>query len=109
MFYPGAFQTYSTIYTAITAADWQLFLYHLWYHIQNTFNWTNIGEIDIISPTTWNDQSHGIGRFHYNPAIDTIVGTVQVAYETYGMYWNPSKNNWDNVIRRVYSSVGGGS
>ena len=104
MFYPIPFQVYDTPYHAISseATDWQQFLYHLWYHIQNLFNWSNIGQIDIISPGTWAAHSNFIGRFHHNPRTNCIIGTVTISTEMYSLYWNPSQNNWNNVVRRRF-------
>ena len=109
VFYPIPFQVYDTPYHTISseATDWQQFLYHLWYHIQNLFNWSNIGQIDIISPGTWAAHSNFIGRFHHNPRTNCIIGTVTISTEMYSLYWNPSQNNWNNVVRRRFQ--GGGS
>ena len=107
VFYPIPFQVYDTPYHAISseATDWQQFLYHLWYHIQNLFNWSNIGQIDIISPGTWAAHSNFIGRFHHNPRTNCIIGTVTISTEMYSLYWNPSSGDWNKVVRQRF--VGG--
>ncbi len=107
VFYPIPFQVYDTPYHAISseATDWQQFLYHLWYHIQNLFNWSNIGQIDIISPGTWAAHSNFIGRFHHNPRTNCIIGTITISTEMYSLYWNPSSGDWNKVVRQRF--VGG--
>lgn len=111
VFYPIPFQVYDTPYHAISseATDWQQFLYHLWYHIQNLFNWSNIGQIDIISPGTWAAHSNFIGRFHHNPRTNCIIGTVTISTEMYSLYWNPSSGDWNKVVRQRFVGGGGNS